>query len=225
MIVDMTSPTSDRDEIVLMADPQVAAIPVDESGEKLTDLRDRAPLIVSPLLADAEGAYAQARTGVADRLVHAAAALPSGLRLMVFECFRPPALQKQIFDGYSDTLRRAHPDWDAVALRMAASRFVSPPELAPHSAGAAVDLTLCAEDGTELDMGCPLNATPEESDGACYTGHPVGAEARHHRTVLGAALAEAGFVNYPTEWWHWSFGDRYWALQTGAKQARYGPAY
>jgi hypothetical protein len=20
-----------------------------------------------------------------------------------------------------------------------------------------------------------------------------------------------GFVNYPTEWWHFSYGDRYWA--------------
>jgi D-alanyl-D-alanine dipeptidase len=30
-------------------------------------------------------------------------------------------------------------------------------------------------------------------------------------------------VNYPTEWWHWSHGDRYWALLTGAEAALYGP--
>jgi D-alanyl-D-alanine dipeptidase len=30
-------------------------------------------------------------------------------------------------------------------------------------------------------------------------------------------------VNYPTEWWHWSYGDRYWALMTGAPAALYGP--
>jgi D-alanyl-D-alanine dipeptidase len=41
--------------------------------------------------------------------------------------------------------------------------------------------------------------------------------------VLGAALTAAGLVNYPTEWWHWSFGDRYWALATGAGAALYGP--
>jgi D-alanyl-D-alanine dipeptidase len=34
----------------------------------------------------------------------------------------------------------------------------------------------------------------------------------------------AGFVNYPTEWWHWSYGDRYWTFVVGAPQARYGPA-
>ena len=36
-------------------------------------------------------------------------------------------------------------------------------------------------------------------------------------------LAGQGLVNYPTEWWHWSFGDRYWALLTGARHALYGP--
>ncbi len=36
-------------------------------------------------------------------------------------------------------------------------------------------------------------------------------------------LTAAGLVNYPTEWWHWSFGDRYWALATGKAAALYGP--
>jgi D-ala-D-ala dipeptidase len=40
--------------------------------------------------------------------------------------------------------------------------------------------------------------------------------------VLGEALSAAGLVNHPTEWWHWSYGDRYWALETGAPAALYG---
>ncbi|PZS06630.1 MAG: hypothetical protein DLM55_12605 [Acidimicrobiales bacterium] len=36
-------------------------------------------------------------------------------------------------------------------------------------------------------------------------------------------MTTAKFINYPTEWWHWSFGDRYWALLTGASVAIYGP--
>jgi len=43
------------------------------------------------------------------------------------------------------------------------------------------------------------------------------------RRHLGRALTAEGFVNYPTEWWRWSFGDRYWALLTGAANACYGP--
>ncbi|MCZ0970531.1 hypothetical protein O1L55_01370 [Streptomyces albulus] len=45
----------------------------------------------------------------------------------------------------------------------------------------------------------------------------------HHRALLGRALGGAGFVNYPSEWWHWSYGDRYWGLLTGARCAVYGP--
>jgi hypothetical protein len=73
-------------------------------------------------------------------------------------------------------------------------------------------------------MGTRVNANPEESDGACFTGaHSISAQARANRDLLGRALASAGFVNYPTEWWHWSYGDRYWALATGASAACYGP--
>ena len=41
--------------------------------------------------------------------------------------------------------------------------------------------------------------------------------------TLVRALRHAGLVNYPTEWWHWSYGERYWAFATGAEHARYGP--
>jgi D-alanyl-D-alanine dipeptidase len=70
-----------------------------------------------------------------------------------------------------------------------------------------------------------MNANPEDNAGACYThADNIGAEARAHREILGKALSGAGLVNYPTEWWHWSYGDRYWALTTGAPAALYGPA-
>lgn len=37
------------------------------------------------------------------------------------------------------------------------------------------------------------------------------------------ALSVAGLIDYGTEWWHWSFGDRYRALQTKQLTALYGP--
>ena len=104
------------------------------------------------------------------------------------------------------------------------SRFVAPVEVAPHVAGAAVDLTLVDAHGREVDMGTPVDATPERSGGACYTA-AVGISpfARSHRRLLSTVLTWSGLVNYPTEWWHWSYGDRYWALATGAPAALYGP--
>jgi D-alanyl-D-alanine dipeptidase len=210
--------------VVLMSDPKVAMVPVHECGQKLVDVRPCEVLSVSSLCEDAHGHFAQVRSGVLDRLLAAQGALPTGLRLVVVEGYRPPPLQKRYFDEYVQELRAAHPAWDEQVLYTAASRYVSPPDIAPHSAGAAVDLTLAGPDGRELDLGTRVNASPEESSGRCYTAHPgVGAEAARNRAILAEALAEAGFVNYPTEWWHWSFGDRYWAMATDCAAALYGP--
>ncbi|MDX2604863.1 M15 family metallopeptidase [Streptomyces caniscabiei] len=211
-------------EIILMSDPRVAAVPVHDRDEPLVDVRGAGPLLVDERKADATGAYARLRAAVHDRLLDAQDLLPGGLRLLIVEGYRPPSLQRAYFERYAAEQRSLHPDWPADRVREAASRYVSPPETAPHSAGAAVDLTLADADGRELDFGTRVNASPEESAGACYTGADgISAEARAHRETLGAALSAAGLVNYPTEWWHWSYGDRYWALATGAPAALYGP--
>ncbi|MDX3694784.1 M15 family metallopeptidase [Streptomyces europaeiscabiei] len=209
--------------IVLMSDRRVAAIPVQESGEVLLDARVHG-LMVDDRKQDAAGAWAHVRQGVLTRLRQAQALLPVGVQLLFIEGYRPPFLQRRYFEEYSGELARAHPDWQAAQLREAASRFVSPPEIAPHSAGAAVDVTLIDHQGRELDMGTRVNASPEESEGACYTDGPnLSARARTNRATLGGALSTAGLINYGTEWWHWSFGDRYWALQTQQPAALYGP--
>ncbi|MFE1907776.1 M15 family metallopeptidase [Streptomyces gardneri] len=211
-------------EIILMSDPRVAAIPVAECGEALVDVRQGGALPVDTRKQDAEGAFAHLREGVVERLLKAQSMLPDGLRLLFVEGYRPPSLQREYFEEYADELRALHPEWEADRIRTAASRYVSPPEIAPHSAGAAVDLTLVGPDGRELDLGTRMNAGPEESAGACYTdADTISAEARAHRDLLGSVLSAAGLVNYPTEWWHWSFGDRYWALMTGRAAALYGP--
>ncbi|GIH47348.1 M15 family metallopeptidase [Microbispora rosea] len=206
---------------VLISDPRVTSIGVNECGEKLSDVRGR--LRVDGRLADPAGAYAHLREGLLARLEEAQERLPAGCHLVVVEGYRPPALQTKYFEEYKDELRAAFPGMSAAELHVAASRYVSPIEVAPHTAGAAVDLTLYDDDGVELDMGTAVNATPEQSGGACYTAAPVGAEARRNRDVLGAALEAAGLVNYPTEWWHWSYGDRYWAMTRSAPAAIYGP--
>ncbi|WP_406263928.1 M15 family metallopeptidase [Streptomyces sp. NBC_00191] len=211
-------------EIILMSDPKIVALPVQECGERLVDVRRGGSLLVDARKEDPSGAFARLREGVYDRLLTAQTLLPPGLRLLFVEGYRPPSLQRRYFEQYADELRADRPDWSDGQVHSAASRYVSPPEIAPHSAGAAVDLTLAHADGSELDLGTRMNASPEESDGACYThAANIPDDARANRDILGGALTGAGLVNYPTEWWHWSFGDRYWALATGAAAALYGP--
>jgi D-alanyl-D-alanine dipeptidase len=212
------------DDIILMSDPRVAAVPVHDDGQPLVDVREDGTLLVDARRQDPAGAFAQLREGVLQRLRTAQRLLPEGLRLVFVEGYRPLALQRAYFEEYAAGLRAAHPDWPDERINTAASRYVSPPAVAPHSAGAAVDLTLADADGNELDLGTRVNASPEESDGACYTqAVNIGARPRELREALSTALIEAGLVNYPTEWWHWSYGDRYWALMTGADAGLYGP--
>ncbi|MGW2474382.1 M15 family metallopeptidase [Streptomyces sp. NPDC001665] len=211
-------------EIVLMSDPKVAAIPVAECGERLVDVRTTGSLLVDARKQDPADSFAYLREGVLDRLLKAQARLPQDLRLLFVEGYRAPSLQRKYFEEYASQLRAVHPEWSAQQIHSAASRYVSPPDIAPHSAGAAVDLTLADADGNELDLGTRMNANPEESEGACYTHTAnISEEARAHRRLLGSVMTSAGLVNYPTEWWHWSFGDRYWALTTGNPTAHYGP--
>ncbi|MFI6601148.1 M15 family metallopeptidase [Nonomuraea sp. NPDC050536] len=210
-------------DIVLISDPRVAAIPVQESGEALADVRGR--LRIDSRLADADGSYAHLRAGLLVRLEKAESLLPSGYHLLIVEGFRPIPTQHRYFTEYRDELVAANPEMSPEEAYVLASRYVSPVDVAPHTAGAAVDLTLCDPDGVEYDMGTQVNDNPEQSDGACYTGAAnISPEARRHRDLLAAALEPSGLVNYPTEWWHWSYGDRYWALMTGTQAAVYGPA-
>ncbi|WP_328990955.1 M15 family metallopeptidase [Kribbella sp. NBC_01245] len=210
-------------DVVLMADPAVMGIPVVDNGEPLVDLRDYGTLRLDNRLADPAGAYCQARRGVADRLVAAQRLLPGGLHFLVVEAYRPLALQVQYFESYLAELRAENPSWSDQHLRTMASRLLSPPEIGPHVCGAAIDLTLCSPGGEEIWLGTEVNDGPEESDDACYTAATnIPAQARRHRRVLANAMTSAGFVNYPTEWWHWSYGDRYWAMTTAAPHAIYG---
>ena len=172
-------------------------------------------------------ARALVRQGVADRLAAAQTLLSGGLRLRVVEGHRSVADQQAIIARYSAEVCAARPGISPGDLAPAGRRrFVAPVEVAPHVAGAAVDLTLVDAHGAEVDLGTPIDATPEQSGGACYFGgRRTSAQVRAVAPAAAVRRAawHSGCVNYPTEWWHWSYGDRYWALLSGVDAALYGP--
>ncbi|MCO5971620.1 M15 family metallopeptidase [Actinoallomurus soli] len=208
--------------MILLSDPRVLRVPVVECGEPLAEVGTVPRLLLDPRERDAEGAYGRVRMGVLHRLRSAAADLPGGVRLLIIEGHRATGEQARRFSLYEERLRSQGIS-DPVELRRQASAFVSPVDVAPHCAGAAVDLTLVGVDGRELDMGGPVNGHRSGQEHTCPINAPVSPAARTNRDLLADTMTAAGFVNYPTEWWHWSFGDRYWALLTGAKNAVYGP--
>ena len=207
--------------MILLSDSRVTDVPVREGGEPLVLLREFAAERGSALRC---GASVLVREGLATRLLTADASLADGLALRVVEGYRAAEVQERIIEWYLRHLAREYPEASEAELRELSSRFVSPIEVAPHVAGAAVDVTVIdLGSGQDLDRGTAVDATPEDSGGRCYfDADDISDEARRHRTILANALTRAGFVNYPTEWWHWSYGDRYWAQRTGRSHALYG---
>ena len=125
----------------------------------------------------------------------AAAARALGLRLRVFDGFRPAEAQRALW--------RHTPD----------PAFLADPRRgSPHSRGAAVDLTLVDGGGRALDMGTGFDDfTPRAWHGAPGTG----AAARRHRLLLLGLMTEAGWDFYRNEWWHYQlFEPRRYPLLT-----------
>jgi len=111
--------------------------------------------------------------------------------------------------------------------------------------GGALDTTLRLRgSGEPLYMGGIFDDPSEVSHTACFErklgNSGNGAEALlvsdiaalHNRRLLYWSMTEAGFVNYPYEWWHFDLGTQLWVLdggfgKTGKNQkssAWYGPA-
>lgn len=212
-------------EVLLMGDPRVAAVPVEECGDELVDTRQLG-IASDPAQNPQNTVFAYVRRSVGERLLVAQDALPHGFRILLAEGYRPYEQQALYFDRRTRRVMDADPALTPESARLKASEFVSPPDIAPHVSGAAVDLTLVDDRANPLDMGTAIDARPEDCDGACYFDAPnIGVDARRNRATLAYALGAAGFVNYPTDWWHWSYGDRYWALMTGERHAIFGPMH
>ena len=175
------------------------------------------------------------RQGVARKLAQISDwLLGSHLTLIVWDAWRPVAVQKALYDAYRERLRQEHPnalgdELDARTRRFVAFPSSDPARPSPHLTGGALDVTLGDAQGHELPMGTGFD---DFSDGAMTRTYEVLQEQRplteqeleflRNRRLLVHLMAQAGFLNYPEEWWHYDFGNLRSAAQTG-QPAIYGP--
>lgn len=202
-----TATVSSLGYMLLLNDSLVAEVPIYDSREALVESRFGGLV----------------RSGLEERLVAAAHLLDDGIQLRVNEGYRSATAQQRIITEYSAAVQAKNPEMNPKDVLKVVSQFVAPMEVAPHVAGAAVDVTLVDHLGNDLWMGTEIDESPLESGGRCFTDASVDPVARANRETLKRVLTTVGLVNYPTEWWHWSFGDRYWAIISGKAHAIYGP--
>jgi zinc D-Ala-D-Ala dipeptidase len=198
-------------------------VPIVESGEPLVNLK-KYGFHVRPMYHELGYAnsldHCLARLGVAELLLRAQALLPDGYRFQIWDAYRPHAVQKALFDTQLHQLSLVYPDASNSWLLNETQKFVSMPSTdplrpAPHSTGAAIDLTLIAH-GQELDLGTPFD---DFSDIARpnYFERNTGEDSRnlmvrHNRRILFHAMSAVGFKCFPSEYWHYSVSDQMAAL-------------
>lgn len=183
-----------------------------DQASRLVDILPGPGLVIAPHVAPASR---RLRAEVHGRLQVAARSLEPGLQLLVLDAFRT---QPQQFNGWNRrliALARTHPDADLATLTELCRRDVADPVNKPsgHQSGAAVDITML-RDGREFDMGNTYG-----DFGTRGTAHDrvrtlcadLTPGQRANRAELSRVMVAAGFVNYPEEWWHFSYGDRLWA--------------
>lgn len=175
-----------------------------------------------------------AREGVADALFEAAKLLPKGYKLMIWDAWRPTAVQQALFDEHLDSLRKEMPELSEEELREDAQKYVSlpsrdPKKPSPHNTGGAIDLTIVGPDRKELDMGTKFDHFGPRAHTRYYEELPETAlslkdlEARQNRRLLYFVMIQVGFTNYPEEWWHFDLWNQFWGRIKG-KVAIYGRA-
>ena len=154
--------------------------------------------------------------------------LPRGIRLKVFDAWRPFALQKELYEKYNEqllvqfSLQKKSFEEQKSIIGQYVSYPVNNPLFPPvHTTGGAVDVTLVDENGNELNMGTEFDAFSQKAHTA-YFETSTEATIKMNRRMLYYALTKSGFTNLPSEWWHYDFGNRFWgyynkrpALYTG----------
>ncbi len=163
------------------------------------------------------------RKTVFEMLEKAEALLPEGYKFFIFDAYRPIPVQQSLWDYYRAKKAEEMPgatdeeiDYQTLFCVSFPSYNILLPSL--HNTGGAVDLTIVGPDGERLDMG---SAFDEFSDRAWTTYYEDGEEgegenntARDNRRMLYNVMIEAGFTNFPAEWWHFDYGDEKWGLFT-----------
>lgn len=199
-------------------------IPIRECGEPLVEFLGLSDRLVqdAPRFAYRRVAYARAR--VAEGLRIAAEALPPGFLLGVIEGWRSPHIQRRMHLTTRQRLMEMHPDWSPYRLARVANQFTAPMDRRvppPHTTGGAVDVTLLDLEGRMVDVHSPYER--RDRAGFFFDAPDLSPEARRHRAILAEAMRAGGLTNYPSEYWHWSYGDQGWAYRCGHPFALYGP--
>lgn len=218
----MSTVVAATDVITLIADPRILSIPVTHNAEPLVDLKQQSIIAYGPSPEIPNNTdYTFLRKTVYEKLVAAQKLLPPGYHFCLYEGYRSLSLQKMLFDTQFANNKARHPNWSTDQLFLETIKLIAPvvnqdgtDNIPPHSTASAIDVYLLDDKGHALDMGIHPKDWMQDEDGvlSLTASTAISEAAIKNRRIMSSVLDAVGFVNYPTEYWHWSYGDRYWAF-------------
>ncbi len=150
------------------------------------------------------------RKALGEKIIQVAVILKSlNLGLKIYELYRSLTKQTLEFNQVKTDFIKKYPELIEKQIWEKVTEFIADPALRPpHVTGGAVDLCLVDEHGLELDMGTPMNSIDLKSYLTCKD---ISLEALTNRSLLLKLMLSVNLAPLPSEWWHYSFGENYWA--------------
>jgi D-alanyl-D-alanine dipeptidase len=216
----------------LAAARQPAEIPIEECGEPLIDIRLAGGILFGPPpeCPETEADYCLLRLEVYRKLLRVQKSLPNPYRLRLYEGLRNPCVQAILFDQERQRVSERKPNLSLEAIHAETSVLVSPiirldgaRNTPPHSTGGAVDVEIVDGSGEVIDYGMEIRDWSVVGPDLCAPSCPsLTVSAKRNRSILCELMDREDFVRYEHEWWHFSYGDQYWASRKGRAFALYG---
>ena len=193
----------------------IRKIKVKENNEKLTLIKDNELFLIKTELP-------YIRQTVADKLFEVAHELKKqNLKLVLFELLRDIEKQKHMWQEEYDKIKRENSNLPNDEIEFLVSKRVakvSSNKGGGHQTGGAVDIGLCTINNELLDMGTEYL---EFNDRTYTNSKDISIDQKNNRKLLLKIMKNKGFANFPTEWWHYSYGDTMWAAYSSKKEAIY----
>jgi D-alanyl-D-alanine dipeptidase len=201
---------------------ELKKVPIVECGEPLVNFLEVSPELLFDRPRFTYRRELLARKSLAEKLGVAARNLPEGYKLAAIECWRAPIIQQRMYKAVWNRFHERNPQWSESHLRRVVNQFTAPMNFRvppPHTTGGAVDLMLIGPSGERCDLQSPLDRF--DARGYFFDSPVISAKARANRDLMAEALLSAGLTNYPSEYWHWSYGDQGWAYRGAHPNAIY----
>jgi len=196
---------------------------IEECEEELTALYNIHPKITT------NGDYL-ARKTVVNMLIEASKLLPVDCSFLIRDGYRSFDVQKKFYDTFYDKVKNDSPNTSEAEIIKQVTKKVTYPSKnppSPHFTGGAIDMTIIDKNNEKLNM--LTSDDYSQSDNTAFIeqifkNHSPSLELINvaiNRRLLYNIMTSIGFTNNPNEWWHYDFGNQFWAKIRG-KKAIYG---